>query len=73
VDLSKDIPVTALYGADSWVSPINQENFEAMRPGLYTKICLVQGAGHHVYAQAEEFNYQVLNACKVSDANVQKN
>jgi hypothetical protein len=44
-----------------------------MRPGLYTKICLVQGAGHHVYAQAEEFNYQVLNACKVSDANVQKN
>jgi len=71
-DLEKDISLTALYGADSWISAIPQEEFIAIR-GVpksdheITNVEMIDNAGHHVYANAQLFNYQVNKACQTSD------
>lgn len=67
-DLDTNIPLTALFGADSWITAISEEQFCQVRPnGIYTKSRLIEDAGHHVYANPVVFNMQVLRACKFSD------
>lgn len=66
--LHHNIPLTALYGQESWVSPISQEQFESVRTGgVYTQSKLISDAGHHVYAQYRTFNNEVITACHKSD------
>jgi len=76
-DLHKDISLTALYGADSWISAIPKEEFLAIRATTgdneadnLTKVAMIDNAGHHVYANAQLFNYQVNKACQYSDRNL---
>ena len=76
-DLHKDISLTALYGADSWISAIPKEEFLAIRAtngdnevDNLTKVAMIDNAGHHVYANAQLFNYQVNKACQYSDRNL---
>jgi len=70
--LDPDVPVTALYGGESWVTTIGQEEFEAVREGRgrYTRVKAIPNAGHHVYAdQNEDFNKEVNAACEWSEKN----
>ena len=75
-DLDKDISLTALYGAESWISAIPKEEFLAIRATgdnevePLTKVAMIDNAGHHVYANAQLFNYQVNKACQYSDRNL---
>ena len=71
-DLLKDISLTALYGADSWISAIPQEEFMAIRgvtesDHVITNVEMIENTGHHVYANRHIFNYQVNRACQSSD------
>lgn len=67
--LSPDVPLTALYGADSWITAIPEEEFRNVRGAnqAYTKMRLIDDAGHHIYANPVQFNYQVSKACDYSD------
>ena len=71
-DLHKEISLTALYGADSWISAITREEFMAIRgvtesDHVITNVEMIENTGHHVYANAQLFNYQVNRACQSSD------
>ena len=65
--LDTKVPLTAIYGNDSWMKPLSTEEFEEARGSdrvtrgltLSTKISY---ARHHVYARIEEFNEAVVNA-----------
>jgi len=61
--LSPDLPLTAIYGADSWMRPLTTEEFEEARgrQGL-TLSTTVDYARHHVYARIEDFNQAVKEA-----------
>lgn len=68
VNLHANIKLTALYGADSWISAIPQEEFIAIRgEDHFTKVAMIENAGHHVYANAQSFNDQVNKSCQFSD------
>ncbi|KAG5678627.1 hypothetical protein PVAND_008283 [Polypedilum vanderplanki] len=67
----KDLPVTFLYGAKSWMDNRYGEIIKESRPNSYTHIEHVSDAGHHVYADnAEEFNKFTLDACKILKSNL---
>ncbi len=72
-ELHKDMPMTAMYGEDSWISAVPEEDFEEIRQTdkskSYTKSRMIPDAGHHVYANAEVFNKEVLNACEHTQQN----
>lgn len=66
-NLSPDIPVTFVYGAQSWMNNTYGLIIQESRPvSSYTHIEHVENAGHHVYADnASDFNEYVLSACEV--------
>ena len=71
-DLHKDISLTALYGADSWISAIPREEFMAIRgvaesDHVITNVEMIENTGHHIYTNSQIFNYQVNRACQSSD------
>jgi len=70
--LDVNVPLTALYGSDSWITAIPEEELKEVRgldstTSAYTKMRLINDAGHHVYANAPQFDYRVLQACQYSD------
>ncbi|XP_046387233.1 (Lyso)-N-acylphosphatidylethanolamine lipase isoform X2 [Ischnura elegans] len=66
--LSKDVPVTLLYGSRSWVDNTAGEEIRKRRAGCYVNVQVISGAGHHVYAdKSETFNRHVIEACNYSD------
>jgi len=68
-NLRPSVPLTALYGAESWISAVPEEQFKEIRGEneSYTKMRLIDNAGHHVYANPVQFDYRVLQACQYSD------
>lgn len=63
--LSPSIPVTMLYGAQSWVDSSSGDRVAEIRGQAHTRVLLVNQASHHVYAdQPEQFNKVVENICK---------
>ena len=63
-NLDPNVPLTALYGAESWIKAISEEEFKIIRKNNgYSYMRLVPEAGHHVYANPEVFNSEVLKAC----------
>lgn len=71
--LHSDINLTFIYGSRSWID---------RQPGFQTKYLLgdrvdvhvIQGSGHHVYAdKPEEFNDLVSNACLSVDKKIEQN
>ena len=67
--LDSKVPLTALYGADSWITPISQEEFQTVRgtSQTFSEMKIINDAGHHVYANPKEFNSYVTSACQYSD------
>lgn len=64
--LKDDLPVTFLYGANTWMNNIYGTIIKESRPKSYTNVKIVDGAGHHIYTDnAPEFNKCVMDACGI--------
>ncbi|XP_039672106.1 (Lyso)-N-acylphosphatidylethanolamine lipase [Perca fluviatilis] len=62
--LPPSMPLTMLYGAQSWVGSSSGDKVAQIRDQAHTKVLLIDDASHHVYAdQPEEFNRVVENVC----------
>ncbi|KAM3604882.1 uncharacterized protein V6R79_017411 [Siganus canaliculatus] len=62
--LPPSMPVTLLYGAQSWVDSSSGEQMVQIRNQANTRVVLINDASHHVYAdQPDEFNRVVENIC----------
>uniref|UniRef100_A0A1B0GMC5 Uncharacterized protein n=1 Tax=Phlebotomus papatasi TaxID=29031 RepID=A0A1B0GMC5_PHLPP len=67
-DLRKDIPVTMMYGSRSWVDKASGESIKLSRIHSYVNLQVINGAGHHIYADRPEvFNRYVNDACAFCD------
>lgn len=63
-ELRKDIPITILRGARSWVPESAMDAIKLSRISSYVNVQVIKGAGHHIYADnPETFNKCVLEAC----------
>ncbi|XP_069044918.1 (Lyso)-N-acylphosphatidylethanolamine lipase [Lepisosteus oculatus] len=66
--LSPTLPVSLVYGAQSWVDFNTGERVKQLRPGSFTQTVVIEGASHHVYAdQPEDFNRTVEKICSSVD------
>jgi len=63
-----DLPVTFIYGARSWMDKNPAYVIKNERDGSYVDIQVIDGAGHHVYAdRPEPFNDLVGKICESVD------
>ncbi|XP_069020648.1 (Lyso)-N-acylphosphatidylethanolamine lipase [Embiotoca jacksoni] len=63
--LPPSMPLTMLYGAQSWVDSSSGDIVVQMRSQAHTRVLLINAASHHVYAdRPEEFNKVVENICR---------
>ncbi|CAD6998503.1 unnamed protein product [Ceratitis capitata] len=68
-DLRADIPITFIYGSRSWIDSSSGEKIKAQRVDSKVDIKMVNGAGHHVYADKPDiFNRYVNEACELYKA-----
>ncbi|XP_071785530.1 (Lyso)-N-acylphosphatidylethanolamine lipase-like [Asterias amurensis] len=66
--LSKKVPVTAIYGEDSWMNRAGGEKLKDIRKDAYTKVHVLKEAGHHVYAdRTTAFNGIIRDICDEVD------
>ncbi|XP_054708228.1 1-acylglycerol-3-phosphate O-acyltransferase ABHD5-like isoform X2 [Uloborus diversus] len=66
--LRHDIPITFIYGSRSWIDSNSGLQSAELRRTSCVKVKLIQGAGHHVYAdKVHEFNKLVSTICKDAD------
>ncbi|XP_033114527.1 1-acylglycerol-3-phosphate O-acyltransferase ABHD5-like isoform X2 [Anneissia japonica] len=64
-DLDKQVPLTVLYGSKSWMDSKMAYSIKYIRKDSQVNIKIVQGAGHHVYAdKAESFNKIIQDVCR---------
>ncbi|KAF7281539.1 (Lyso)-N-acylphosphatidylethanolamine lipase-like isoform X2 [Rhynchophorus ferrugineus] len=67
--LDKRIPITLLYGSRSWIDHSAEDIIKLKRSDSYFKLQVINGAGHHLYAdKPEAFNQIVNDACAFTDA-----
>ncbi|KAI4467325.1 hypothetical protein MML48_2g00006759 [Holotrichia oblita] len=67
-ELNKDVPITLMYGAKSWVDNMAAEIVKETRINSFVQSHIIMGAGHHVYADKPEvFNKHVADACATAD------
>lgn len=72
-DLDDRIPITLIYGSRSWIDSTAGDKIKEMRPNSVVNIRIINGAGHHVYADKPDiFNQYVIDACSNKDLNVEK-
>ncbi|XP_066288463.1 (Lyso)-N-acylphosphatidylethanolamine lipase-like isoform X3 [Branchiostoma lanceolatum] len=68
MQLRRDIPVTFIYGARSWMDKESGKQVKVQRQDSYVDVQSVPEAGHHVYAdQYEDFNRLVVQVCAKTD------
>ncbi|KAL0966347.1 hypothetical protein UPYG_G00294160 [Umbra pygmaea] len=66
--LPPTMPLTMLYGAQSWVDSSSGEKMVQIRGKATTRIVMVDDASHHVYADRPDvFNKVVQNICNLVD------
>ncbi|XP_019881715.1 (Lyso)-N-acylphosphatidylethanolamine lipase isoform X2 [Aethina tumida] len=66
--LRPDIPITLTYGSRTWIDHSAAEIIKDKRMDSYFKLQVIQGAGHHIYAdKPEQFNNVVREACRYTD------
>lgn len=62
--LPPNLPVTLVYGGQSWMDSSMGEKIAQLRPNSYTRTVVVEGAPHHVYADKPQvFNAVVQRIC----------
>ena len=60
-DLDPSMPISCIYGVQSWMDSSSGERLQEERSNSYVGIHYIKRAGHHVHAeQPEEFN-RVVN------------
>lgn len=68
INLPKEVPITFIYGAMSWIDSASGILVKEARKDSYVDVKLIDGAGHHVYADsAEVFNSLVNSVCRATD------
>ncbi|XP_013859955.1 (Lyso)-N-acylphosphatidylethanolamine lipase isoform X2 [Austrofundulus limnaeus] len=66
--LPPSMPLTMLYGAQSWMDSSSGDRVAEIRGQAYTRVQLINHATHHVYADApDEFKKAVEKICKSVD------
>jgi pimeloyl-ACP methyl ester carboxylesterase len=66
--INAKIDMTLIYGSRSWVDNSTGEVIKNIRTESFVDVKIMEGAGHHVYADNPElFNQIVLEACERSD------
>ncbi|KAK8392715.1 hypothetical protein O3P69_014861 [Scylla paramamosain] len=66
--MGQGLPITLIYGARSWVDHDPGFQIKYMRKDTFVDVQVIQGAGHHVYAdKARAFNSIVNNIGHHSD------
>ncbi|BHF67635.1 Alpha/beta hydrolase domain-containing protein 4 [Sparganum proliferum] len=66
--LSSSVPITFIYGGRSWVDMSSGLRVRANRPQSYVDVMVIEGGGHHAYAQyADEFNDYVNAVARLVD------
>lgn len=66
--IDNDLPITFLYGADSWTSKSYGYIIKQHREphNSYTDVKIIPKAGHHIYTDnPSEFHQCVMDACKI--------
>ncbi|KAG5888209.1 hypothetical protein JTB14_036220 [Gonioctena quinquepunctata] len=67
-NLNEEIPITILYGENSWITRIPDDVWKEKRPESYTKVKIIKDAGHHINAdQPLSFNKAVCDICEFSE------
>lgn len=67
--IDPSVPITFIYGADSWIDRRTGLSFQGSHKG-YVDVQIIQGAGHHVYADRwHVFNSLVETICQGVDLN----
>ncbi|CAH1224725.1 ABHD4 [Branchiostoma lanceolatum] len=70
--LHPDVPITFIYGADSWIDSMTGKQAETLRKDSYVDIIHIQNAGHHMYAEQHgEFNRELVRVCENADKQLQ--
>ncbi|VDD74218.1 unnamed protein product [Mesocestoides corti] len=66
--LDSDVPITFIYGGRSWVDMSSGLRVRSLRPNSYVDVMVIEGGGHHAYAQyADEFNAYVNAIARLVD------
>ncbi|KAF2359184.1 Alpha/beta hydrolase fold-1 [Trinorchestia longiramus] len=66
--LQQEVPITLVYGSRSWIDRDPGFQIKYSRPNSFVDVQILQGAGHHVYAdRAERFNTLVSTIGKHVD------
>ncbi|XP_043914261.1 (Lyso)-N-acylphosphatidylethanolamine lipase isoform X2 [Protopterus annectens] len=66
--IRKELPITLIYGAYSWIDTNSGEEVKKQRPYSYVRTIAIDDASHHVYAdQPQEFNAVVEEVCSSLD------
>ena len=72
--LSDNVPVTFLFGKNTWIPNVYGTIIKEHRQDSYTNVIVVENAGHHIYLDnAPEFNKSVLDACKILSSHFREN
>nr|KAF6498726.1 abhydrolase domain containing 4, N-acyl phospholipase B [Molossus molossus] len=66
--IRKDVPITMIYGANTWIDTSTGKKVKLQRPDSYVRDMEIEGASHHVYAdQPHIFNAMVEEICDSVD------
>ncbi|XP_052503096.1 (Lyso)-N-acylphosphatidylethanolamine lipase isoform X2 [Budorcas taxicolor] len=66
--IRKDVPITMIYGANTWIDTSTGKKVKLQRPDSYVRDLEIEGASHHVYAdQPHIFNAVVEEICDSVD------
>ncbi|VFV25096.1 (Lyso)-N-acylphosphatidylethanolamine lipase isoform X1 [Panthera pardus] len=66
--IRKDVPITMIYGANTWIDTSTGKKVKMQRPDSYVRDMEIEGASHHVYAdQPHIFNAVVEEICDSVD------
>jgi pimeloyl-ACP methyl ester carboxylesterase len=67
------IPMTFIYGVNSWIDNSYGKIIKESRPNSYTQVAIVENAGHKVFSDNEiAFNQLVIEACKTLKTSIQE-
>lgn len=67
-DLSSDVRMKVLYGSQSFITHLNEEDFKSNGVKANIKVAFIENAGHHIYSdQYKHFNETVNHFCSQAD------
>lgn len=71
-NLCPKVPITFVYGEQSWLDSSFGEAVKATRIESYTEVHMVKNAGHKVFSDQDRIFNQIVNeACKILKADLE--